>query len=86
VNLKTDTENNVAYLYMREIQAGEVDRTVTVHSMGGSHVNLDFDSRGALLGIEFLDAETQLKALREDLSSPEGNWGPEHPSYDEMGQ
>lgn len=63
MNLSTDTEHNVAYLSLCEITNGEVARTVTVHP----NINLDFDAKGALLGVEFLDARTSLARLREDL-------------------
>lgn len=67
MNLTTDPENNVGYLSLCLIEPGEVARTVTVHP----NINLDFDARGALLGIEFLDARTSMARLREDLTLKE---------------
>ena len=63
MKITTDPENNVGYLALCPIWPGDVARTVTVHPL----INLDFDAKGALLGIEFLDAKTGMARLREDL-------------------
>lgn len=56
-----DGEVDAAYIYLREIGAGDV--ATTVPGWPGTEafmVNLDFDSDGRLLGIEVMDASTKL--------------------------
>jgi uncharacterized protein YuzE len=67
MKLARDHDNNVAYFSLVEGDSIKVEMTVPVYTTGGQY-NLDLDERGALLGIEFLNAETQLAALKEDLS------------------
>lgn len=52
-----DRDADAAYIYLEEIQAGGVDRTVPVDpSEISGMINLDFGKDGKLLGIEVLDA------------------------------
>jgi uncharacterized protein YuzE len=56
-----DRAANAAYIYLREIGSGEVHETVNAdgkHTRG--MVNLDFDKKGRLIGIEVLDATRAL--------------------------
>jgi hypothetical protein len=76
VKIETNREHNVGYLSLCEIGPGEVACTMTVTPQVGPEprtpsINLDFDSKGALLGIEFLDAETGMARLRSDLTDKE---------------
>ncbi|MBL8158980.1 DUF2283 domain-containing protein [Candidatus Saccharibacteria bacterium] len=54
-----DQEANAAYIYTKQIDDGEVDKTYICEGLPESvkgGINLDFDSQGRLLGIEILDA------------------------------
>ena len=58
-----DRAANAAYIYLREIGPGEIGETVNAdgkHTRG--KVNLDFDKKGRLIGIEVLDATRALPA------------------------
>lgn len=50
-----DREADAAYIYLTEIGAGEVDRSVPVQNMS---LILDFDADGTLIGIESLNPST----------------------------
>lgn len=52
MRFELDAEVNALYIYFREIGPGEVDRTVELEE----GVNLDIDSEGYILGLEFVDA------------------------------
>lgn len=56
-----DSEANAAKTYLKEIPSGGVAKTyccdpIEVNGM----VNLDFDEKGVLIGIEILDARAKL--------------------------
>jgi uncharacterized protein YuzE len=55
--LRISKETNVAYLRVitRPIEPGEAVHTKT---MDGYGINVDFDYRGQILGIEFMDWKT----------------------------
>lgn len=56
---------DVAYIYLKDdIKEGEVALTVMAASLGAGHINLDFNVKGVLLGIEVLGAS---KKLPQDL-------------------
>jgi uncharacterized protein YuzE len=56
-----DRAANAAYIYLREIGSGEVHETVNADGKHNrSMVNLDFDQKGRLIGIEVLDATRAL--------------------------
>lgn len=68
MNLTTDPTTNVGYLSFVD-QPGSVYRSIPVDLIEGGQLTIDVDKRGAILGIEFLNIETQLGALKQDLSS-----------------
>ena len=51
-----DKEADAAYVYFKDISAGEVAQTISLNDS----VNIDFDKNGILLGIEILDASEHL--------------------------
>lgn len=70
MRFELDTEVNALYIYFREIGPGEVDRVVELEE----DVNLDIDSAGRILGLEFVDADDFHKFLSEhggELDIPE---------------
>lgn len=73
MKLTYDPDCNLAYLYVvDEIEPKEVKRTLSFNN-----IQLDFDSNGKLLGLEFLDAR---ETLREELlASAESQAAPEEP-------
>jgi uncharacterized protein YuzE len=54
-----DRRANAAYIYLTEIETGGVAKTVHVENAPG-FINLDFNARGRLPGIEVLDASRRL--------------------------
>lgn len=79
MKLTYDKENNVAYLALVEIKPGSVHMTVAPDLEQGGPLNFDVAEDGSILGIEFLDPETQLRALREIGANP-GKFSP----YDDI--
>lgn len=61
MRFELDTEVNALYIYFREIDPGEVDRTVALEE----GVNLDIDAEGRTLGLEFVDADDLRRFLAE---------------------
>jgi uncharacterized protein YuzE len=60
-----DRKTNTAYIYFSSVEPNEPLRTYPCDPIEiGGQINLDFDSKGTLFGIEVLDA-TQL--LPEEL-------------------
>jgi uncharacterized protein YuzE len=58
-----DAEADAAYIYLREIGAGEIEFTYEVAFTGQNDIiNLDFDLDGHLIGVEVLSATSQLPA------------------------
>jgi uncharacterized protein YuzE len=55
MRFELDSEVNALYIYLRdgEIPAGGVARTIEVED----GINLDIDSEGFVLGMEFIDAD-----------------------------
>ena len=51
IRIEFDRRADAAYIYLREIEDGGVHKTVPVHDASGM-VNLDFDRKGRLIGIE----------------------------------
>ncbi len=51
-----DKQANAAYLCLKEIQPGEVKKTISLNES----INLDLDLNGKILGIEVLNATKQL--------------------------
>ncbi len=59
IRVTFDRGANAAYIYLRDIEPGGVGKTVPVHDAPGM-VNLDFDRKGRLIGIEVLPATRHL--------------------------
>jgi uncharacterized protein YuzE len=51
-----DSEANAVYIYFKEINAGEVENTISLNEF----VNIDLDKEGKVLGIEVLEADKNL--------------------------
>jgi uncharacterized protein YuzE len=51
-----DKMADAAYIYFKEINAGEVTRTISLNES----INIDLDAGGRTLGIEILDATKNL--------------------------
>jgi len=51
-----DKEADAAYIYFKDISAGEVAQTISLNDS----VNIDLDKNGKVLGIEILDASEHL--------------------------
>ena len=61
MRLTYDANADAAYIYLVEIAAGEVARTVPVDALASeAMINLDLDLSGRLLGIEVMDASKLL--------------------------
>lgn len=76
--LTWDREANAAYLYIRPDGPHEPARTLPVDDKDGATVAvLDFAADGTLLGVELLDADTQLtpamKAAATDITRDHPN-------------
>lgn len=52
MKITLDKEADAAYIYFKEISAGEVAKTISLNES----INIDLDSNGQILGIEILDA------------------------------
>ena len=59
IKVTFDRHANAAYIYLRDIDPGGVAQTVHVDEAPGM-VNLDFDAKGRLIGIEVLPAARHL--------------------------
>lgn len=56
-----DLSANTAYVAFKSVGAGEAAETVPVKDKSGNEIlAIDISSQGQVLGIEFLNAETQL--------------------------
>jgi uncharacterized protein YuzE len=62
-----DKEADAAYIYFKDISAGEVAQTISLNES----VNIDLDKDGKVLGIEILDASEHLpsSALKSFVSN-----------------
>lgn len=61
MRISYDPDGDAAYIYLVEIPAGGVDRTIPVDALADqAMINLDFDVSGRLVGIEVLDASRLL--------------------------
>ena len=70
MRFELDTEVNALYIYCQEIDPGEVARTAELEE----GVNVDIDSAGRILGLEFVDADDFHKFLSKhggELDIPE---------------
>jgi uncharacterized protein YuzE len=66
-----DAEANAAYIYLKEIAAGDARYQVGVqHPAPRGQIVLDFDADGTLIGIEVLDAKEGLPAELLDAAEP----------------
>jgi len=52
MRIEVDKEADAAFVYFKEISAGEVAKTISLNK----NLNVDLDSKGKLLGIEILNA------------------------------
>ena len=56
MKIEYDKEADAAYIYFKEISAGEVVQTISLNES----VNIDLDREGKTLGIEILNASKNL--------------------------
>jgi len=56
MKITLDKEADAAYIYFKEISAGEVTNTISLNES----VNIDFDKEGKTIGIEIIDASKNL--------------------------
>jgi uncharacterized protein YuzE len=74
VRVTYETDTDMGYLYLAEIAPGGVERTepLVIETAGGRRlINLDFDVRGTLIGIEFEGARAALPNHLLADASPE---------------
>jgi uncharacterized protein YuzE len=63
VRVTYEHDTNMGYIYLADISPGDVERTepLIIETAGGRRlINLDFDARGTLVGIEFDGAREAL--------------------------
>lgn len=58
LKITLDKEADAAYIYLKEIKAGEVTKSISLNES----INIDLDSEGQMLGIEVIDASQNLPA------------------------
>jgi len=51
-----DKEADAAYIYLKEISKGEVEKTISLNDS----INIDLDKEGKAIGVEVLDASKNL--------------------------
>ena len=56
MRIQYDKEADAAYIYFKEISAGEAVNTISLNES----INIDLDGEGKALGIEVLDASKNL--------------------------
>mgnify|MGYP001586948508 CR=1 FL=1 len=56
MKIEIDKEADAAYIYFKEIKAGEVSETISLNK----NINVDLDKEGKTLGIEILDVSKQI--------------------------
>ncbi len=56
IKITLDKQADAAYIYLKEIAAGEVAKTISLNES----LNVDLDLKGQILGIEILDASINL--------------------------
>ncbi|MFA6023425.1 MAG: DUF2283 domain-containing protein [Candidatus Pacearchaeota archaeon] len=56
MKIEYDEESDIAYIYFKEIENGEVEQTISLNES----VNIDLDKDGKTLGIEILEASKNL--------------------------
>jgi len=56
MRIEFDKEADAAYIYFKDISAGEVAQTISLNDS----VNVDLDKDGKTIGIEILDASKNL--------------------------
>ena len=56
MRIEYDKEADTAYIYFKEIEAGEVVQTISLNDA----VSIDLDKEGKTIGIEILDASKNL--------------------------
>jgi len=59
MKIEYDKFANAAYIYFKEIGAGEVAETISLND----NINIDLNKEGKTLGIEILDASKNLPAM-----------------------
>jgi uncharacterized protein YuzE len=64
-----DKTVDAAYIFLKDLKNGEVTMSYTCDPAVVGEINLDFDKKGQLVGIEVLDASKKLP--RSLLSSAE---------------
>jgi hypothetical protein len=73
ITLEATDSGILGYVYLRDIPEGAVARTVALDREPSVHA--DYDAEGALLGLEFLDAQAAdaevMRRLAKRLSVPE---------------
>lgn len=56
MRIELDKEADAAYIYFKEIKAGEVVSTISLNES----INIDLDAEGKTIGIEILEASKNL--------------------------
>ena len=56
IKVTFDKEADAAYIYFKDISAGEVAKTISLNES----INIDLDAEGKTLGIEVLEASKNL--------------------------
>ena len=56
MRIEFDKEIDAAFVYFKEISAGEVKKTISLNDS----LNIDLDSEGRILGIEILNASKNM--------------------------
>lgn len=66
MKIELDKEADAAYIYFKDISAGEVKNTISLND----EINIDLDTEGKILGIEILEASKNLpKTGLKELSN-----------------
>jgi len=52
MKIEFDKEADAAFVYFKEISAGEVKKTISLNG----NINIDLDNNGRILGMEILNA------------------------------
>jgi uncharacterized protein YuzE len=56
MKIEFDKEADAAFVYFRDISAGEVKKTISLNE----YLNIDLDSEGKILGIEILNVSKNM--------------------------
>lgn len=65
MRINLDKDADAAYIYFKEISAGEVEKTITLNDS----ISIDLDKEGKTLGIEIIDASKNLPKTAFNVST-----------------